>query len=45
MLSRNPKDLPWKELGVDVAVESTGIFRSAEGEKGGYLDHIKAESR
>ncbi len=39
---RNPKDLPWKELCVDVAVESTGIFRTAEGEKGGYLDHIKA---
>jgi glyceraldehyde 3-phosphate dehydrogenase len=24
---RNPKDLPWKELGVDLVVESTGIFR------------------
>ncbi len=23
----NPADLPWKELGVDVVVESTGIFR------------------
>ncbi len=24
---RNPEELPWKELGVDVVVESTGIFR------------------
>ena len=24
---RNPAELPWKELGVDIAVESTGIFR------------------
>ncbi len=42
---RNPADLPWKELQVDVAIESTGIFRSAESEKGGYLDHIKAGAR
>ena len=24
---RDPSKLPWKELGVDVAVESTGVFR------------------
>ena len=24
---RNPEDLPWAELGVDVVLESTGIFR------------------
>lgn len=31
MLSiRNPEELPWKELNVDVVVESTGIFRSRE---------------
>jgi glyceraldehyde 3-phosphate dehydrogenase len=31
MLSiREPRDLPWKELGVDVVVESTGVFRSRE---------------
>lgn len=24
---RDPKELPWKELGVDVAIESTGLFR------------------
>lgn len=27
---RDPAQLPWKELGVDVVVESTGIFRDAE---------------
>ncbi len=27
---RNPENLPWKELGVDVVIESTGLFRTAE---------------
>ena len=27
---RNPSDLPWGELGVDVVVESTGIFTSRD---------------
>lgn len=27
---RNPEQLPWKELGVDIVVEATGIFRSKE---------------
>jgi len=27
---RNPEDLPWKELNVDVVIESTGIFRTKE---------------
>ena len=26
----NPKNLPWKELGVDIVVESTGFFRDRE---------------
>lgn len=26
---RNPADLPWKELGVDIVVESTGFFTDA----------------
>lgn len=25
---RNPADLPWGELGVDIVIESTGVFRS-----------------
>lgn len=27
---RNPADLPWGELGVELVLESTGIFRSKE---------------
>ncbi len=27
---RNPADLPWGDLGIDVVVESTGIFRTRE---------------
>lgn len=27
---RNPADLPWKELNIDVVIESTGLFRSRE---------------
>lgn len=30
LAERDPKNLPWAELGVDVVVESTGIFRSAK---------------
>ena len=28
---RNPNDLPWGDLGVDVVVESTGVFTSRDG--------------
>jgi len=42
---RNPKDLPWGELNVDVVIESTGIFRKATSEKGGYKDHITAGAK
>jgi len=27
---RNPQDLPWRDLGVDVVIESTGIFTDRE---------------
>jgi glyceraldehyde 3-phosphate dehydrogenase len=27
---RNPGDLPWADLGVEIVIESTGIFRSSE---------------
>jgi len=39
---RNPAELPWKDMGVQIVVEATGIFRTAESPKGGYADHIKA---
>lgn len=39
---KNPAELPWKDMGVKIVVESTGIFRSKESPKGGYGDHLKA---
>lgn len=42
---RNPAELPWKELAVDIAIESTGVFTLAESPKGGYKDHIKAGAK
>ena len=43
---RNPAECPWGELGVDVVVESTGVFaaRSADG-KPGYDTHIEAGAK
>src|ERR1043166_9989908 len=37
---KDPSQLPWKELGVDVAIESTGIFTSKEKAS----SHLKARS-
>lgn len=34
---KEPKDLPWKELGVDVVIESTGRFVSSE-LSGGHIE-------
>ncbi len=28
---RNPENLPWKDLGVDVVIEATGVFNDREG--------------
>lgn len=43
---RDPRKLPWKDLGVQVALESTGFFRSREkDDKPGYDSHLKAGSR
>ncbi|QDT37825.1 type I glyceraldehyde-3-phosphate dehydrogenase [Stratiformator vulcanicus] len=43
---RNPAELPWGELGCDVALESTGIFTSrATDAKPGYDSHLKAGAR
>jgi glyceraldehyde 3-phosphate dehydrogenase len=39
---RSPKELPWADMGVYFAVESTGVFRTRGGEKGGYGDHLEA---
>ena len=41
----NPAELPWGDLGVDVAIESTGVFTTRSGERGGYGDHLKAGAK
>jgi glyceraldehyde 3-phosphate dehydrogenase len=38
---KNPAELPWKELGVDIALECTGIFTSKEKAKA----HLEAGAR
>jgi glyceraldehyde 3-phosphate dehydrogenase len=30
LMERNPAELPWTELGVDIVIESTGVFRDRE---------------
>ncbi|MDB4614219.1 glyceraldehyde-3-phosphate dehydrogenase, partial [bacterium] len=43
---RNPANLPWEELGVDIALESTGFFTNrANGDKPGYDSHIAAGAK
>jgi len=43
---RDPSKLPWGKLGVDVALESTGIFTGrAEGGKAGYDSHLTAGAK
>jgi glyceraldehyde 3-phosphate dehydrogenase len=42
---REPAKLPWKQLGVNVVVESTGFFTEREGPKGGFADHLKAGAK
>jgi glyceraldehyde 3-phosphate dehydrogenase len=37
---KSPRDIPWG-TNPDVVVESTGIFRVKESDKGGYGDHLK----
>ena len=37
---KNPVDIPWGDA-PDIVVESTGVFRTKEGSKGGYGDHLK----
>ena len=46
LAERNPADLPWGDLGVDVVIESTGIFtaRAADG-RAGYDSHLAAGAR
>jgi len=38
---REPENLPWGQLGIDIAVESTGVFRTREGAE----KHLKAGAK
>ncbi|NOT00014.1 MAG: type I glyceraldehyde-3-phosphate dehydrogenase [Phycisphaerales bacterium] len=40
-----PTKLPWKDMKIDVAVESTGFFTNRASDKGGYGDHLTAGAR
>jgi len=42
---RAPAKLPWRDLGVEVALEATGVFTRRSSEKGGYGDHLTAGAR
>jgi len=45
LAERDPGKLPWKDLGVDIVIESTGVFRDKLGDpakgKAGAVDHIE----
>ena len=43
---RNPADLPWGQIGADVVIEATGIFRDNKtDQKPGYDSHLDAGAR
>jgi glyceraldehyde 3-phosphate dehydrogenase len=48
--AKDPSQLPWKQLGVDVVIESTGLFTDVEkakatGRRGKEGDHQRAGQR
>jgi len=46
MAVRNPTELPWGELGAQVVLESTGVFRApSTADKPGYDAHLKAGAK
>jgi glyceraldehyde 3-phosphate dehydrogenase len=49
LAEKDPSKLPWKDLGVDIVIESTGIFTDAKGEpekgKWGANVHIQAGAK
>ncbi len=46
LAERNPADLPWGDLGVDVVIESTGIFTARKTDaRAGYDSHLDAGAK
>jgi len=41
---KEPRQLPWKQLGIDLVIESTGVFRAFDGDKG-CSAHLSAGAR
>lgn len=41
LAEKNPEKLPWKELGIDIVLECTGLFTDREGS----LKHLRAGAR
>jgi glyceraldehyde 3-phosphate dehydrogenase len=43
---RSPAELPWRDLGIDVVIESTGVFTSHKTDtKAGYDSHLDAGAK
>ncbi len=46
MAEKDPTKLPWAELGVEIVLESTGVFRKrADGGKPGFDSHLQVGAR
>ncbi len=46
LAERDPQQLPWQKLGVDVVIESTGVFtKRATDSKAGFDTHLKAGAK
>jgi len=46
MAERDPKALPWKDLGAEIVLESTGVFRGRKtAEKAGFDSHLDAGAK
>jgi glyceraldehyde 3-phosphate dehydrogenase len=46
MAERDPAKLPWGDLGAEIVLESTGVFRKrADGDKAGFDSHLKAGAK
>jgi glyceraldehyde 3-phosphate dehydrogenase len=46
MAIKDPATLPWRDLGVDVVLESTGVFTARGGAgKAGYATHLEAGAK
>ncbi len=46
LTEKDPSKLPWKDLGIDIVIESSGVFTArAAGGKAGYDSHLTAGAK